>query len=159
MVAGFEPADILDALCRMARQYREGSFKVENAYPRAVSDGGNPRARAVLAQVFRTSDALWRGLGAIPQSGLALNPAYERFDALTRLGLELPESRPLPGCRCGGGAQGASSHPTSAPSSAKPARPPIPWAPAWSPRKGAARPTSSTGCSRRDSNKEGTAIH
>lgn len=34
IVAGFEPADILDALCRMARQYREGEFKVENAYPR-----------------------------------------------------------------------------------------------------------------------------
>ena len=101
VVAGFEPADILDALCRMAKQYREGSFKVENAYPRAVNDDGNPRARAVLAQVFRTSDALWRGLGAIPQSGLTLNPAYERFDALTRLGLELPETRPLPGCRCG----------------------------------------------------------
>ena len=32
IVAGFEPADILDALCRMARQYREGEFKVENAY-------------------------------------------------------------------------------------------------------------------------------
>lgn len=101
VVAGFEPADILDALCRMARQYRENDFKVENAYPRAVSDDGNPKARAILSQVFRTSDALWRGLGAIPASGLALTPAYERFDALARLGLSLPETRPLPGCRCG----------------------------------------------------------
>ena len=58
IVAGFEPADILDALCRMARQYREGEFKVENAYPRAVNDDGNPKARAILSQVFRTADAL-----------------------------------------------------------------------------------------------------
>ena len=101
VVAGFEPADILDALCRMARQRRDGVPSVENAYPRAVSDGGNPRARAVLSQVFRVSDALWRGLGTIPGSGLALNPAYARFDALERLGLSLPETKPLPGCRCG----------------------------------------------------------
>ena len=66
IVAGFEPADILDALCRMARQYREGEFKVENAYPRAVNDDGNPKARAILSQVFRTADALWRGLGVMP---------------------------------------------------------------------------------------------
>ena len=51
--------------------------------------------------MFRTADALWRGLGAIPGSGLALAPAYERFDALARLGLSLPETKPLPGCRCG----------------------------------------------------------
>lgn len=101
VVAGFEPADILDALCRMAAQRRSGVFAVENAYPRAVSDDGNPRARAVLSQVFRVSDALWRGLGPIPDSGLALAPAYERFDALARLGLTLPESKPIPGCRCG----------------------------------------------------------
>ena len=101
IVAGFEPADILDALCRMARQYREGEFKVENAYPRAVNDDGNPKARAILSQVFRTADALWRGLGVIPGSGLALAPAYQRFDALARLGLSLPETKPLPGCRCG----------------------------------------------------------
>ena len=101
IVAGFEPADILDALCRMARQYREGEFKVENAYPRAVNDDGNPKARAILSQVFRTADALWRGLGVIPGSGLALALAYQRFDALARLGLSLPETKPLPGCRCG----------------------------------------------------------
>lgn len=81
IVAGFEPADILDALCRMARQYREGEFKVENAYPRAVNDDGNPKARAILSQVFRTADALWRGLGVIPDSGLRAGsglPAFRR---------------------------------------------------------------------------------
>lgn len=101
IVAGFEPADILDALCRMAQQYRTGVFLVENAYPRAVHADGNPKARAIMHQVFRVSDALWRGLGVIPDSGLTLNTAYERFDAMTRLDLVLPEVRPIPGCRCG----------------------------------------------------------
>lgn len=47
------------------------------------------------------SDALWRGLGPIPNSGLALRPAYERFDAMKRLDITLPDVPPLPGCRCG----------------------------------------------------------
>lgn len=100
IAAGFEPADTLDALCRMARQHREDEFKAGNAYPHAVNDDSNPKARAILLQAFRTADALWRGLGVIPDSGLALAPAYQRFDALVRLGLSLPETKPLPGCCC-----------------------------------------------------------
>ena len=72
-----------------------------NAYQRAVSDQGNPRARALLETYFMPSDALWRGLGPIPHSGLALRPAYERFDAMKRLDITLPDVPPLPGCRCG----------------------------------------------------------
>lgn len=101
IVAGFEPADILDALCRMARQYREGEFKVENAYPRRRQRRRQPQGTGHPVAVFRTADALWRGLGVIPGSASRWAPAYERFDALARLGLSLPETKPLPGCRCG----------------------------------------------------------
>ena len=101
VVAGFEPADILDALCRMAQQYRTGEFTVENAYPRAVNENGNPRAREILSQVFHPADAQWRGLRLIPDSGLAINDDFIRFDAFTRFDLKLPEVRPIPGCRCG----------------------------------------------------------
>ena len=101
VVAGFEPADILDGLCRLARMRREGRAEVENAYPRAVHPQGNPKARAVLEQVFEPADALWRGLGRIPASGLALKPAFARFDAAARFDLHL-EDIPAPrGCRCG----------------------------------------------------------
>lgn len=101
VVGGFEPADILEALCCMAQQYRAGEFRVENAYPRAVNAKGNPRAREILAQVFHPTDAHWRGLGLIPDSGLAINDEFARFDAAARFALELPEVRPIPGCRCG----------------------------------------------------------
>lgn len=101
VVGGFEPVDILLALCLMAEQLRDGRPAVANAYPRAVADAGNPRARALLAQFFEPADALWRGIGRIPQSGLALRPEYERMDAMRRLGLSLPDVPPLPGCRCG----------------------------------------------------------
>lgn len=101
VVAGFDPADILLALCRMAEQRREGRPAVENAYRRAVDDGGNPRARAVLEQVFEVGDALWRGLGSLPRSGLRIAPAFADMDAMRRLGITLREVPPLRGCRCG----------------------------------------------------------
>lgn len=101
VVGGFTPADILDALCRMAAQLRLDSPAVENAYPRAVHEQGNPRARAVLDQVFQVTDAQWRGLGTLPASGLDLAPDFARYNARLRFNLHLPETKPIPGCRCG----------------------------------------------------------
>lgn len=101
IVAGFEPADILDALCRMVEQIHTGEYKVENAYPRAVYAEGNPKAREILYKVFHVADARWRGLELLPMSGLVFRPEYEKFDALVRFGCTLPEVRPIPGCKCG----------------------------------------------------------
>ena len=41
-----------------------------------------------------------------PGSGLALRPAFERFDALRHFGVELGEDQDPPGCRCGEVIQG-----------------------------------------------------
>ena len=101
VVGGFEAADILLALCKMAEQLVNGKAVVENAYPRAVNDMGNPRAQALLAEVFETCDAPWRGLGVLPQSGLALRSRYSCFDAQKALGLQLPNVAPIAGCKCG----------------------------------------------------------
>jgi hydrogenase expression/formation protein HypD len=46
-----------------------------------VAPDGNPAARAMVDEVFEVSDRVWRGLGPIPLSGLALRPRYARFDA------------------------------------------------------------------------------
>lgn len=101
VVAGFDPADILLALCLMAEQRRNDTPAVVNAYRRAVNDDGNPRAREVLEQVFIPADALWRGIGLIPRSGLAVAPAFADMDAMLRLDLALPDVKPIPGCQCG----------------------------------------------------------
>ncbi|MBG0778151.1 MAG: hydrogenase formation protein HypD [Desulfovibrionaceae bacterium] len=101
VIAGFEPADILSALLVIAQQLKAGRAEVVNAYGRAVSDAGNAKARAVMYEVFEPSDALWRGIGEIPGSGLAFTDAYAAFDARRVLGLELKPTKPLPGCRCG----------------------------------------------------------
>lgn len=101
VVAGFEPADMLAALTLMLGDLLEGRPRLVNAYGRAVSEGGNARARELTARVFEPVDALWRGLGNVPEGGLRLRNAYAEFDALRRLGLELPETEPVSGCRCG----------------------------------------------------------
>ncbi|MDR2124155.1 MAG: hydrogenase formation protein HypD [Desulfovibrio sp.] len=101
VVGGFEPADILLALLALAGMRREGRAEIRNCYGRAVDADGNLRARALISSVFEPADALWRGLGSIPRSGLILRGEYERFDARARFAPDLPDVPENPACRCG----------------------------------------------------------
>jgi hydrogenase expression/formation protein HypD len=101
VVGGFEPADILLALLSLVRMRREGCAAIRNCYGRAVDADGNARARALIDGVFDPADALWRGLGSIPRSGLVLRGEYERFDARARFVPDLPDVPENPACRCG----------------------------------------------------------
>ncbi len=101
VAAGFEPADILQAVALLVEQIEAGRPSLENAYPRAVSPGGNAKARQVLANVFEPADACWRGIGLIPASGLRIRATYAGFDAQRRFGLQLPEAKTPKGCACG----------------------------------------------------------
>ena len=82
-------------------QIIEGRYSVEIQYTRGVKPEGNPRAQALLEEVFTPVDARWRGLGTIPASGLGFSDKYLDFDARKRF--EIPEihSEDAPGCRCG----------------------------------------------------------
>ncbi|MDO5536192.1 MAG: hydrogenase formation protein HypD [Desulfovibrionaceae bacterium] len=100
-VGGFTPADMALALCHLAEDLRDGAPRVSNAYPRAVPRQGNPMAMSLMQQVFEPCDALWRGLGVIPDSGLRLRGEYAEQDAMVRLGVSLRETKSIPGCRCG----------------------------------------------------------
>ncbi|MGC4056162.1 MAG: hydrogenase formation protein HypD [Paludibaculum sp.] len=84
VATGFEPLDILEGIRRAVVQLEAGEAHVENAYERAVSDGGNPAARRMLDEVFEVTDRTWRGIGTIPRSGWRLSPAYRAFDAEER---------------------------------------------------------------------------
>jgi hydrogenase expression/formation protein HypD len=101
VVAGFEPVDIMLAIAQIVRQCEAGSPRVANAYPRSVSNEGNRPAREMMDQVFETAPASWRGLGAIPASGLAIRPEYAAHDALRLFDVEVPECRTPDGCSCG----------------------------------------------------------
>ncbi len=101
VVSGFEPLDVLYAIALVLRQRRDRCFSVENAYPRAVSSDGNQKAQAMVAEVFEPTDSLWRGIGTIPLSGLALRERFRILDARERFGLEGEEGEEVvPGCRC-----------------------------------------------------------
>lgn len=100
VVAGFEPLDILLALRDLVRMTVQGSPKILNDYKRVVRSDGNPTARKIVEEVFEPSDASWRGLGVIPESGLALRESYSQFDATLHLPVEVPDARDDPRCLC-----------------------------------------------------------
>ena len=102
VTAGFEPLDILAAVEMLLAQIREGRCCVENQYTRVVRDEGNPRALAVLGEVFELRPHFeWRGLGFISQSALKLRPEFEAWDAEVRF--EVPGVRVADpkACQCG----------------------------------------------------------
>lgn len=98
VIAGFEADDVLRALVALA-QMREPA--IENGYPRAVRPEGNVTAQRVLAEVFVPCSAEWRGLGTIPDSGLALAPGFAAFDAEQRFAVDPGDPLEPAGCRCG----------------------------------------------------------
>lgn len=100
-VAGFEPLDILGAVAALVRCVMEGRPDVVNAYGRGVRPQGNTTALALMERVFRVGPAEWRGLGAIPDSGLFLREAFAHRDAAQRFPLAVEPAEEPPGCRCG----------------------------------------------------------
>jgi hydrogenase expression/formation protein HypD len=108
VVTGFEPVDILQGILMTVRQLEEGRAEVENPYSRVVRREGNPGARAVIADVFETSDRTWRGIGSIPQSGYRLRPAYAALDAEQQFDVGHLEARESPLCIAGRVLQGIS---------------------------------------------------
>lgn len=84
VITGFEPVDLLRGILAAVRQLERGDARVENTYERSVSEDGNPAARAVIGEVFETTDRKWRGMGWIPKSGLRIRWEYCDHDAERR---------------------------------------------------------------------------
>ena len=80
VVAGFEPVEMLDAVYEIVKQSNNQDFHIVNKYRRVVPDEGNAQARAILAKVFDESDAVWRGLGELKKSGLAIKDEYIEYE-------------------------------------------------------------------------------
>lgn len=87
VVTGFEPLDILQGIWMVVRQLEAGGAAVENQYSRSVRKEGNQPAQQLIRQVFRVVPRKWRGIGAIPQSGLGLSEAYVAWDAERKFGV------------------------------------------------------------------------
>jgi hydrogenase expression/formation protein HypD len=101
VVTGFEPLDVLDGIRRVVVQLESGEARVENAYPRVVTEQGNATAQQMLDEVFDVCDRNWRGIGEIPQSGWRLADRYARFDAATRFAVDEIDTPESGRCRSG----------------------------------------------------------
>ncbi len=100
VVAGFEADDILLGLLMLVRQVREGTHRVDNAYPRAVSREGNIKAKKIMYEVFEPSDVEWRGFPVIPGSGLQLKEEFEQYDAQKKFGIVFKHISKHSACIC-----------------------------------------------------------
>ncbi|MCR4434583.1 MAG: hydrogenase formation protein HypD [Clostridiales bacterium] len=101
VVTGFEPLDILHAIITLVTNINDGKYVVENQYSRVVRNHGNPVALEKMNEVFEPVDAIWRGMGTIPGSGLKLRDKYAAHDAWREFGMPAQEYREPKGCLCG----------------------------------------------------------
>lgn len=102
VVAGFEPLDILQGVWMVLTQLAEGRCEVENQYTRLVQADGNAVALDAMAQVFEVRESFdWRGLGAIPGSGLRMRPAMAQFDAEQKFSIPGKTIADHRACACG----------------------------------------------------------
>jgi hydrogenase expression/formation protein HypD len=104
-VSGFMPVSLLSAIYSVLRQVLEGRPFLDNCYPELVRPGGNPSAKAQIAQALDDTDANWRGIGIIPASGFGLNPRFASNDARLQFPDFEQEGRKRvglmpPGCEC-----------------------------------------------------------
>lgn len=98
-VSGFGDRELLIALYGLVRMAEEQECMVRNFYPAVVEQEGNLIAMEKLRKYFVPCDAVWRGMGEIKDSGLAIREEYKVFDAGSA-GLSEDRKRNR-GCCCG----------------------------------------------------------
>ncbi len=101
IVSGFEPNDVLLSLAMLLKQLKDREPRCENEYIRTVKEEGNIRAQKIIEEVFDVTNAHWRGIGRVPESGYVLKEEFEEYDAEKRYGLQIKKSVDIhPGCNC-----------------------------------------------------------
>jgi hydrogenase expression/formation protein HypD len=112
VVTGFEPLDILQSICMLLKQVKDGRAEVENQYARVVPSEGNAAALRAIASVYELRPFFeWRGLGSIDHSGMKIREAYARFDAERRFALPNISIADPKSCQCGEVLKGVISPP------------------------------------------------
>jgi hydrogenase expression/formation protein HypD len=106
-VAGFTAASVLVALHAVLEQVIAGSPKLNNSYPEFVRANGNLRAKTCMGEQFDDTDANWRGIGNIAQSGFSLKPHLAAHDARQAFASSVKVAKSRvgdmpPGCDCAG---------------------------------------------------------
>lgn len=100
VVSGFEPLDILSAIKIITEQVKNNTTAIVNEYNRVVNIIGNKSAQNVIDNILKVEDALWRGIGWIPKSGLGIQEEYQEFDASKKYNITLKEEERNTSCGC-----------------------------------------------------------
>lgn len=101
VICGFEAEDIITGIYCMVQQIKkEHPLKLENLYKRCVRTEGNKYANDLLAQVFTGEDAVWRGIGSIPESGFKINKTYESLDVTKVFSINVNKTKGKTFCQC-----------------------------------------------------------
>jgi len=101
VIAGFEPLDMLEGIVMLLREVKSGRAEIENEYTRGVKKSGNKVAQVVLKKVFVSTYAVWRGIGEIPKSGLAIRKEFAAYDAEKHFGIRRKKAAVNKYCLCG----------------------------------------------------------
>jgi hydrogenase expression/formation protein HypD len=101
VITGFEAAEIIEGILMIVQQIAQKRAAVEIQYRTVVREEGNPRAVALLEKYFEPAEAYWRGIGAIPGSGLKLREQYAAFDAYKKFKPPLSDGAEPELCSCG----------------------------------------------------------
>ncbi len=101
VITGFEPVDLLTGLVELLQLIQSNRAAIQNAYKRVVRPEGNPDAQRIMQHVFKPTEAAWRGIGIIPQSGITVAESYERYNLAQVRPLSIPPASEPAGCRCG----------------------------------------------------------
>jgi hydrogenase expression/formation protein HypD len=101
VVAGFDADNLLLGILEVLRVLRDGKAKTANVYNSVVKPEGNTQAQKLMEKYFEISNANWRGIGYISDSGLELRDRYSDRDAKKVFKLKEIKEEKIPNCICG----------------------------------------------------------
>lgn len=97
VVSGFRGEELISSIYALVKL--RGKGKVLNLYKSVVTAEGNAQAKEKVEKYFEPCDAVWRGIGTVADSGMALKEEYSIYDAGSR---NLTEDKAKnSGCKCG----------------------------------------------------------
>ncbi|PIN91549.1 hydrogenase formation protein HypD [Candidatus Pacearchaeota archaeon CG10_big_fil_rev_8_21_14_0_10_32_14] len=101
VISSFKPEGLLKATYELLKLIKENRIEVLNEYPEVVFPQGNLVAKKLIENNLKFVDAEWRGIGIIPNSGLApINPELDARIIYKDLFNDVKSSENN-GCRCG----------------------------------------------------------
>lgn len=98
VITGFEPVDILEGILMLVKQ---DIPKVDVQYARVISASGNILAKHSIERVFNKTDAVWRGIGLVEDSGLCIKKEFSEYDAERKFRPRINKARENKLCICG----------------------------------------------------------